>query len=399
MWYSAMDTFVRNRGLVAVRSCAATFMALAALGLPASVANATTYQSRAHDFRVVEIADGLRYPWGLAFLPNGELLVTERGGALRVVRDGAVSSPVAGLPEIWSRGQGGLLDIALHPQFVQNRWLYLSYARGDARGGNTELLRAKYEPDGHDEHGGGKLRDVQILFRATPNAYGGRHFGSRIRFLKDGSLLLTLGDRGERDHAQNLRNHAGSSIRLRDDGSVPSDNPFVAHPHAKPEIFTYGNRNIQGLAIDPVSGRIWAHEHGPQGGDELNILRRGNNYGWPTITYGRNYGIGTKIGEGTHKAGMQQPVIHWTPSIAPSGLDFYNGDAFPNWRGNLFVGALRYQLLVRLVLDESRRKVVAQERLLAGEFGRIRDVRSGPDGGLYLLTDSPNGKILVLRPE
>jgi glucose/arabinose dehydrogenase len=235
-----------------------------------------------------------------------------------------------------------------------------------------------------------------VLFRAVPKSSGGRHFGSRLTFDADGFLYISLGDRGKRSQAQALSTHPGSIIRLHDDGSIPTDNPFVGNALARPEIYTYGNRNVQGMSLQPVSALVWAHEHGPQGGDEINVIEAGTNYGWPVITYGRNYGIGTKIGEGTHKEGMAQPVHQWTPSIAPSGMAFYVGERFPRWRGNLFVGSLKFGLLVRLALDG--RRVVREERLLHGAYGRIRDVRAGPDGFIYLLTDESNGRLLRLEP-
>ena len=341
------------------------------------------------DFRVREVAGGLEHPWGMAFLPDGRLLVTERTGRLRVVEDGRVDPrPIEGLPRIAAIGQGGLLDVALHPRFASEGWVYLSYvAEGDG-GYGTEVGRGRLA--GH------RLEAFEVLFRAAPKSRGGRHFGSRLRFTPDGHLLITLGDRGGRPRAQDLADHAGSVIRIGADGSVPGDNPFAGDWKAKPEIFTYGNRNVQGLAVQPGTGLVWAHEHGPQGGDEVNVLEPGVNYGWPVITYGRNYGIGTRIGEGAEAPGMARPVIHWTPSIAPSGLDFYTGDRLGAWRGHLFAGALKYRLLVRM--EVRGREVVHQERLLEGTIGRIRDVRDGPDGYLYLLTDDADGAVYRLEP-
>jgi glucose/arabinose dehydrogenase len=341
-------------------------------------------------FRAVTVTEGLENPWGLAFLPDGRRLVTERPGRLRLVAaDGRLDpQPVAGVPPVFAIGQGGLLDVALHPDFARNGWVYLSYAGADADGYGTEVLRGRL--DGH------ALRDVEIIFRMQPKSGTSHHFGSRLVFDRRGFLYITLGERGDKERAQRLDDHAGSVIRLHDDGRVPADNPFVGKPGAKPEKFTFGHRNIQGAALHPQTGELWTHEHGPQGGDEINIIRAGTNYGWPVITYGRNYVIGTTIGEGTAKAGMAQPVWQWTPSIAPSGMAFYTGDRFPAWRGNLFVGALKGQMLVRLMLDGER--VVREERLLEGELGRIRDVRNGPDGFLYLLTDGSRGKIVRLEP-
>jgi glucose/arabinose dehydrogenase len=252
----------------------------------------------------------------------------------------------------------------------------------------TELARGRLA--GH------RLENVQVLFRQSPKGNRGQHFGGRIVFDREGHVYLTLGDRGEMPRAQRPDDHAGSVIRLHDDGRVPADNPFVGRAGWKPEKFTLGNRNMQGAALHPQTGVLWAHEHGPQGGDEVNVIRAGVNYGWPVITYGVNYGIGTKIGEGTHKSGMQQPVHYWVPSIAPSGMAFYSGDKFARWKGDLFVGALRDQMLVRLRLDGE--KVVKEERLLKGVLGRIRDVRAGPDGLIYLLTDEAHGVLARLEP-
>ena len=340
--------------------------------------------------RAATVTEGLEYPWGLAFLPDGRMLVTERPGRLRLVdADGRLHpQPVSGVPAVAAVGQGGLLDVALHPDFARNRWIYLSYAAQGEGGYGTEVVRARLE--------GQSLRDLKVVFSMRPKTTTGHHFGSRLVFDRQGYLYITLGDRGDMGRAQRLDDHAGSVIRLHDDGRVPADNPFVALPNALPEKFTLGNRNIQGAALHPATGALWAHEHGPQGGDEINVIRAGVNYGWPVATYGRNYGSGTQIGEGTHKAGMAQPLLQWTPSIAPSGIAFYTGDKFPAWRGNLFVGALRGQMLVRLELDGER--IVREERLLENKVGRIRDVRNGPDGYLYLLIDDARGRIVRLEP-
>ncbi len=361
-----------------------------ALALLAPVAAATqTFRSDEHPFRLVRLVEGLEHPWSLAFLPDGRMLVTERPGRLRIVRDGRLEpQPVAGLPQVTEHGQGGLFDVALHPRFAENGLVYLAYAARGADGVGTELARGRLA--------GQRLEGVQVLFRQSPKGSTGRHFGGRIVFDRAGYLYLTLGDRGEMERAQRPDDHAGSVIRLHEDGRVPADNPFVGKPGWKPEKFTLGNRNMQGAALHPVTGELWTHEHGPQGGDEVNIIRAGVNYGWPVITYGVNYGIGTKIGEGTSKPGMAQPIHYWVPSIAPSGMAFYTGDRFPRWKGDLFVGALRDQMLVRLKLDGE--KVVREERMLRGALGRIRDVRAGPDGYLYLLNDSSNGVLARLEP-
>lgn len=375
----------KKAALRAVCAAAVAGMALQALAQPAPV-----HRSEEHAFRAVRLARGLEHPWGLAFLPDGRMLVTERPGRLRIVRaDGTIEArPVAGVPRVTAFGQGGLLDVALHPRFAENRLVYLSYVASDGRGIGTDVARGRLNGD--------RLEDVQVIFRMEPKSGGGRHFGSRLVFDGKGYLYITLGDRGEMERAQRPDDHAGSVIRVHEDGSVPRDNPFVGRTGWKPEKYTLGHRNIQGAALDPRTGLLWIHEHGPQGGDELNVVRAGVNYGWPVITYGVNYGTGTPIGEGTHKPGMAQPVHYWVPSIAPSGMAFYWGERFPRWRGDLFIGALREELLVRLRLEGER--VVKEERLLRGVLGRIRDVRVGPDGLLYLLTDHANGELVRLEP-
>ena len=366
--------------------------AVAAIGLfmscTASIAHAI--DSEAARFAIHTVARGLEFPWGLAFLPDGEMLVTERPGRLRrVASDGTLSPPLTGLPAIAEIGQGGLLDVALHPQFAENRLIYLSYAADGDGGHGTEVSRGRLVDGG--------IEDVERVFRALPKAAGGRHFGSRLLFLSDGTLLITLGDRGHEPNGQNLGGHPGSIIRVTDTGAVPDDNPFVGFDGVRPEIYTFGNRNVQGIALDPATGKVWATEHGPQGGDEVNLIRPGTNYGWAEITYGCNYGTGTRIGAGEQREGVAEPALQWTPSIAPSGLTVYRGDAFPGWHGNLFAGALKFRLLSRLVLDDQDR-VVHEERLLGEELGRIRDVRTGPDGFIYLLTDSGDGVIARLEP-
>ncbi|MFO7640492.1 MAG: PQQ-dependent sugar dehydrogenase [Candidatus Competibacteraceae bacterium] len=366
----------------------------AALALIAALAVAHAAEpvlaSAEHAFRVSIMTRGLEHPWGLAFLPDGRWLVTERPGRLRLVAaDGTLDPrPVEGLPAIAAHGQGGLLDVALHPRFTENGWVYLSYAARGLGGIGTEVARGRLT-----DH---RLENVEVLFQQEPKSGGGRHFGSRLMFDWQGYLYITLGDRGEMERAQNLNDLAGKIVRLHDDGRIPADNPFVDQAGARPEIYSLGNRNVQGAALHPVTGELWTHEHGPQGGDEVNVIRAGRNYGWPVITYGVEYVIGTKIGEGAHKPGMEQPLHVWTPSIAPSGMAFYQGDRFPRWRGDLFVGALRDQMVTRLRLDGE--KVVGEERLLEGKLGRIRAVRAGPDGYLYLLTDARNGVIARLEP-
>ena len=365
-----------------------SILLLVALGHGPAAAQAT--QSAEHAFRVATVVQGLDQPWGLAFLPDGRMLVTEKPGRLRIVHDGKLEpKPVAGLPQVTVHGQGGLMDVALHSRFAENSWVYLSYAARGADGVGTEVARGKLV--------GERLENVEVIFRQQPKGSTGRHFGSRLVFDRAGFLYITLGDRGEMERAQKPGDHAGSVIRLHDDGRVPQDNPFVGKAGWKPEKYTLGNRNMQGAALHPQTGVLWTHEHGPQGGDEINVIRAGVNYGWPVITYGVEYGVGTKIGEGTAKPGMAQPIHYWVPSIAPSGMAFYTGSRFPRWKGDLFVGALRGEILVRLRLDGE--KVAREERLLRGVVGRIRDVRDGPDGYLYLLTDASNGVIARLEPQ
>jgi glucose/arabinose dehydrogenase len=349
---------------------------------------AQSYKSEEHAFRVVKLVEGLDRPWSLAFLPDGRMLVTERPGRLNLIDRDLKRSPIQGVPRVYASGQGGLLEVAIHPRFSENGLIYLSYAGPGEGGASTELARAKLT--------GGRLEDLQVLFVEEPKTTGGLHFGGRIVFDRAGVLYLTLGERGQMQRAQVPGNHHGSVIRLRDDGTVPPDNPFVGKPGWRPEKYDLGHRNMQGAALHPQTGALWTHEHGPQGGDEINIIHPGTNYGWPVITYGVNYGTGTKIGEGTRKEGMAQPLYYWVPSIAPSGMAFYTGERFARWQGNLFVGALRDEMLVRLVLDGE--KVVKEERLLKGLLGRIRDVRSGPDGYLYLLTDESPGVLARLEP-
>jgi aldose sugar dehydrogenase len=353
-------------------------------------APAQTHATQEHRIRVSTLTEGLSHPWSIAFLPDGRMLVTERAGRLRMIsKDFKLDpQPVSGVPAVAAVGQGGLMDVVLHPKFAGNNLVYVSYSAGDRNGIGTEVARGVLK--------GNQLENVQVIFRMEPKLRTGYHFGSRIVFDRDGYLFITLGDRGEMERAQNPGDHNGSVIRLHDDGRVPNDNPFAGKPGWRAEKFTLGNRNMQGAALHPQSGLLWTHEHGPQGGDEINVIRTGTNYGWPTITYGANYGTGTKIGEGTAKDGMAQPLHKWVPSIAPSGMAFYTGNLFPKWRGDLFVGALRDQMLVRLKLDGE--KVVREERLLKNALGRIRDVRVGPDGFIYLLTDEANGVLARVEP-
>ena len=347
-------------------------------------------QSEKHAFRISSLVTGLENPWSVAFLPDGRFLITERAGRLRLVSSDFKldPKPIDGLPEVVSHGQGGLFDVVLHPQYAQNGWIYWAYNAPGPGGWGTALARGKLL--------GQRMTDVQVLFSMQPKTRSGFHFGGRIVFDQAGFVYLTLGDRGDKDRAQKLDDHAGSVIRLHDDGRVPDNNPFVKRAGALAEKWTLGNRNMQGAALHPQTGELWTHEHGPQGGDELNVMRSGLNYGWPVITYGVNYGLGTKIGEGQEKPGMVQALKVWVPSIAPSGMAFVSGSQFPQWQGSLLIGALRGQMLVRLTLDGE--KVVSEERLFQGRPGRIRDVRMGPDGLVYLLTDDVQGALLRIEP-
>jgi glucose/arabinose dehydrogenase len=341
---------------------------------------------------VETVARGLVHPWSLAFLPDGAMLVTERPGRVRIIgRDGALSKPLTGVPAVHTGGQAGLLDIALDPDFAANRTLYLSYMEPRRNGAGIAVARAVLD---RDRQG---LAELRVIFRAEPTVRGDANLGSRLVFDRNGLLFITVGDRfSYRDEAQNLGNDLGKIIRIAPDGTVPRDNPFVGRAGARPEIWDYGHRNPQAAAINPATGILWTVEHGARGGDEVNIERPGRNYGWPVITYGIDYS-GAKIGIGTHKAGMEQPIHYWDPSIAPSGMAFYTGDMFPAWRGSLFVGALKAEMLVRLSLSGDR--VTGEEHLLHRTVGqRIRDVRQGPDGALYLLTDETAGRVLRLVP-
>ena len=351
-----------------------------------------TLASSAGNLAVETVAVGLVNPWALAFLPDGRLLVTERPGRLRIVGgDGKLSAPLAGLPKIFARGQGGLHDVVLDRGFAQNRKIYFCFAEPARGGGRTALARAELV-----ENRTTRLANLKVIFRQDGPLSAGNHYGCRIAQAADGNLFLTMGDHGLfPKEAQNLANHLGKIVRIRPDGSVPPDNPFVGRAGARPEIWSYGHRNSQGAAIHPASGKLWMHEHGPRGGDEINIPQAGRNYGWPVIGYGIDYS-GSKIHESTHQDGMEQPVKYWVPSIAPAGMAFYAGDLFPAWRGNLFVGAMAGQALVRLTLDGET--VGAEERLLLGLNQRFRDVRAGPDGALYLATDDTAGRILRVTP-
>jgi len=353
-----------------------------------------TYRTEQAEIRVETVAAGLEHPWGLAFLPDGRMLVTERPGRLRIVSaEGVVSEPLSGVPKVDARGQGGLLDVAIHPDFTRHRLVYLSYAEPGDDGNSTAVARAVLSEDGSS------LSDLQVVFSQRPKLPSTNHFGSRLVFDGKGHLFVTLGERSEgrfRDQAQDLGSHLGKIVRITPDGAVPDDNPFTGQPDALPEIWSYGHRNIQAAAIHPETGALWEIEHGPKGGDEINIAEPGKNYGWPIVSFGVNYD-GTPVGSGRqHQEGMVDPLYQWTPVIAPSGMTFYTGDAFPEWRGDLFVGGLKARALVRLELDGTQIK--DEERLLEDLGLRIRDVVQGPDGALYLLTDEEDGEILRVRP-
>jgi aldose sugar dehydrogenase len=341
-----------------------------------------------HEHRVVEIVRGLERPWGMAFLPDGDLLITERGGSIRWVRAGElVPDPVPGGPTVRSGGQGGLLDIALHPDFAVNGFVYLSYSKAVDGGVTTAVARARWT--------GGELEGVQDVLVARATADGGRHFGSRLLFDRDGYLWVTVGERGQGDPAQRLDNHMGTTLRLLDDGSAAPGNPFVDDPSALPEIFSYGHRNAQGLDLHPSTGEVWLHEHGPRGGDAVQRVLPGRNYGWPEVSFGREYSM-LPIPDPEPGQGFELPLHHWTPSIAPSGMAFYTGDRFPEWRGNLFAGALAGSQIRRVVFQGL--EPVHEEVLMADYGERIRDVRDGPDGFLYFLTDSDDGVLGRLEP-
>ncbi|MEP7454549.1 PQQ-dependent sugar dehydrogenase [Phyllobacterium sp. SB3] len=336
------------------------------------------------------VADGLDHPWGLAFLPDGALLVTERSGTMRVFDKGKASDPIENVPEVWANGQGGLLDVVAAPDFAASGKIYFTYSQPGQGGAGTALASAKLVRS--DDKAA--LEEVQTLVSMNKKTSKGQHFGSRIVLSPDGKLFVTMGERGEQKRAQDFNDHAGSVLRINSDGTIPSDNPFADGKQALPEIWSKGHRNPQGATWDPVTNSMLTLEHGAKGGDEINQPQAGKNYGWPVITYGVDYS-GAKIGKGTAAEGYEQPLYYWDPSIAPSGLAAYNGEMFPEWNGDLLAGALKFEMLVRLDRDETG-AIKSEERLFEGEFGRIRDVRVAPDGSVYLLTDDSNGKIVRL---
>ena len=345
-------------------------------------------ESKDYQIDIVTVAVGLSSPWSVGWLPDGRMLVTEKIGRIRFIdRDGKLSAPFSGVPKVDFGGQGGLLDVAIDPEFATNQTIFFTFSEPGDRGRGTAVARARLV--------GMKLQDVRVIWRQFPKSRGRIHFGSRIVFGPVGNLFISVGERGQRERAQDTSVNRGQIIRIKKDGSIPADNPFVGQDGVRPEIWSYGHRNPQGAALHPQTGEVWVHEHGARGGDEINISRAGKNYGWPIIAFGRHYS-GRKIGVGTAKAGFEQPIYYWDPSIAPSGMMFYTGDKFPKWKGNLFVGALGYRLLARLTLDGD--KIIGEERLLKKLGVRIRDVRQGPDGYIYVVTDGRDGKILRLQP-
>jgi glucose/arabinose dehydrogenase len=354
----------------------------------ATTTEAAQVTTQAGPVRIDTVANGLEHPWGLAFLPDGRMLVTERPGRLRVVGpDGKVSPPVVNLPSVYDSGQGGLLDVALSPGFAADRLVYVSFAEPGPGGASTAVARGRLNVAAT------ALEDVRIIFSQQPKVSGGRHFGTRLVFARDGRLFVTLGDRGKGDPAQDLSNHIGTIVRIEPDGKVPADNPFVGRPGARPEIWSFGHRNGQGAALHPLTGALWQHEHGPRGGDEINIPVAGGNYGWPLVSWGSEYS-GWPIPDPPTRPDLKAAVYQWTPVIAASGMAFYDGPLFAAWRGNLLVGGLVAEAVVRLSLDGAR--VIAEERIPIG--ARVRDVRAGPDGAVYVLTDDSDGRLLRLSP-
>jgi glucose/arabinose dehydrogenase len=386
-----VNAWLRHGGaaiMLVTSTAIAVFMGLPTAVYAQAAQRSPTPQVVDAPIRTAVVASGLEHPWGLAFLPDGRMLVTERPGRMRIVSpDGQLSAPLSGVPKVYASGQGGLLDVALSPTFAQDRLVYLSFSEPGDGGAGTAVARGRLEGNG--------LENVQVIWRQVPKVNGPNHWGSRLVFARDGKLFVTMGDRySHRERAQDLSTTIGKVARINPDGSIPPDNPFVKRDGARPDIWSYGHRNVQAATLDPQTGRLWTVEHGARGGDELNHPEAGKNYGWPVITYGVDYS-GAKIGEGTAKTGMEQPVYYWDPVIAPSGATFYTGNAFPQWRGSLFVGSLNPGALVRLTLDGDR--VTSEERYLR-DVGRVRAVVQGPDGMLYLLTDATNGKLLRVEP-
>jgi aldose sugar dehydrogenase len=369
----------------------------AAPNAEASPVQAVSPISTAQGFKQATVAQGLERPWGMAWLPDGSMLISEKAGRLRLLKNGVLEpTPIAGVPSVMSGGQGGLMDVSIHPRFAENRFVYLTYASGTADANQTRIARARFD--------GKALQDLRVIFEVSQVKSGTQHFGSRILWLPDGTMLVAIGDGGNppvqlegaliRKQAQNLRSRLGKIVRLNDDGSIPRDNPFATNANADPAVWSYGHRNIQGIAFDPGTKRVWVTEHGARGGDELNLARSGKNYGWPLVTHSQEY-AGGEISQERSRPGMVDPKVVWTPATAPSGLAFYTGDRFPAWRGNLFAGGLVSQDVRRIELDAAG-NVRSQEEISIGQ--RVRDVRQSPDGLLYVLTDESNGKLIRLEP-
>jgi glucose/arabinose dehydrogenase len=395
---SSLPAIARRMGRLLARLAAGVLLILIGCARAADAGSAPISGDvpEAKGWRAEVVVSGLSHPWSIAWLPDGSALVTERSGRLRIIRDGRLDpTPVPGLPPLFVAGQGGLLDVALHPDFADNRLVYFTFAAGTADANRTALARGRFD--------GQALHDTQVIFRNADTKSGAQHFGSRIVWLPDRSLLMSIGDGGNpptrfageniRNQAQNPGTHFGKVLRLKDDGTPHPDNPAARQPGARPEIWTLGHRNIEGMTRDPVSGRVWANEHGSRGGDELNLIEGGGNYGWPVVSYSNEY-WGPRVAEESSRPGIVEPRLVWTPSKAPSGLSFYYGEAFPAWKGDLFSGALKFQQVRRIRLDGTR--VVGEEKLTIGK--RVRDVREGPDGHLYLLTDEDDGALLRIVP-
>jgi aldose sugar dehydrogenase len=362
-------------------------LAAAMLAAAPAAAQPQVVETEAGTIQVETVVSGLVHPWGMAFLPDGRMLVTERPGTLRIVdSDFNLSEPLSGVPEVLAQGQGGLLDVAVDPDFASNQLVYLTFAEPGSGGASTAAARGRLGDSG--------LEDVEVIFRQEPKVSGGNHFGSRLVFHTDGTLFIGLGDRAKLDPAQDLSNHIGTVVRINPDGSVPDDNPFLGENDAKPEIWSYGHRNIQGAARHPDTGELWLHEHGPRGGDEINVPRAGENYGWPVVSWGNHYD-GRAIPDPPTRPQFAESVHVWTPSIAPSGMTFYTGDVFPQWQGDLLVGGLVAQALIRISLDGQ--EVTNEERIDLG--ARIRDVAQGPEGAVYVITDASNGQVLRLTQD
>lgn len=376
-----MMTWARMKTTIAI--------SLVALLSAAGSADAQDALETGAAYRTVPVAEGLNHPWSLTFMPDGSMLIVELAGNIRLVRNGALSpDPISGAPDVYFESQGGLFDVLLDPDFAENRLVYLSYAHGTPGENRTRVARAHFD--------GTSLSELEVIFDAVPTKDTPVHYGGRMLFLPDGSLLVTIGDGFDyREMAQKLDADFGKIIRINRDGSVPDDNPFKGREGARPEVWTYGHRNMQGILFDEATGRVYGHEHGPQGGDEINIIEAGKNYGWPVITYGLDYS-GARISPYTEYAGMEQPLLHWTPSIAPAGFTLYRGSVFPEWEGDLFVGALAAKHLRRIDMEDG--KPVGQEELFVDLGHRIREVRTGPDGYLYIVTDGENGSVLRVEP-